>query len=79
VRNPQQSRRPIEVGPSDPREVFPSWAQITLALGGLFVLAAIVITLYGTPSPLADEPRQVTVATTAGPSAPPNASHQPGR
>ncbi|WP_327098275.1 hypothetical protein OIE68_05365 [Nocardia vinacea] len=38
--------------------------QITLALGSLLVLAAIVAALYGAPSPLAETPRAVTVATT---------------
>ncbi|WP_433520857.1 hypothetical protein ACQPZ2_26120 [Nocardia pseudovaccinii] len=38
--------------------------QIALALGSLFVLAVIVAMLYGTPSPLAETPRAVTVATT---------------
>jgi hypothetical protein len=78
VRYPQQFGQSIEFGPSNPREAFPSWVQIVLALGGLFLLAAIVVTLYGTRSPLADEPRQVTVATT-GPAVPPTAKYQLGR
>ncbi|WP_157187638.1 hypothetical protein [Nocardia vinacea] len=53
------------------QQTCPSWVQIALALGSLFVLAVIVATLYGTPSPLAETPRAVTVAT-------PNTATPPG-
>ncbi|MFX0577545.1 hypothetical protein [Nocardia nepalensis] len=49
---------------SSTQGAFPSWVQIALALSGLFVLATIVAVLYRTPSPFAETPRAVTVATT---------------
>ncbi|WP_433678636.1 hypothetical protein [Nocardia sp. CA-119907] len=66
----RQQPRPARFGqasqfrPGSIRGTFPSWVQIALALGGLFVLAAIVAVLYGTPSPLVETPRAVTVVTT---------------